>query len=88
MCLAIPSKVIEIDEEKNSVKVDTMGVIREASLDISQDDIAIGDYVLLHIGYVINKIDQKDAEESLAIYREILKQMDEQEAAARSRAEA
>lgn len=80
MCLAIPSKVIEIDEEKNSAKVDTMGVVRQASLDICPDEVKIGDFVLLHIGYVMNVIDEKDALESLKIYEEILAQMDKEEA--------
>lgn len=79
MCLAIPSKVVEIDREKNSAKVDTMGVVREASLDICPDEVEIGDFVLLHIGYVMNKIDTQDALESLKIYEQILAQMDEQD---------
>lgn len=76
MCLAIPSKVVEIDRERNSVKVDTMGVVREASLDICPDEVGIGDFVLLHVGYVMNKIDTQDALESLKIYEQILKEMD------------
>ncbi len=81
MCLAIPSKVIEIDEKQNVAKVDTMGVVREASLDLLPEPVAIGDYVLIHIGYAMNKIDKEDALESLKIYKEILQKMDEEEQA-------
>jgi len=77
--LAIPSKVVEIDSDKNTAKVDTMGVVREASLDICPDEINIGDFVLLHIGYVMNKIDTQDALESLKIYEEILQKLDEED---------
>jgi hydrogenase expression/formation protein HypC len=80
MCLSIPSKVVKIDKEKNSVIVDTMGVTREAGLDLMQeDDVKIGDYVLIHIGFVMNKIDEEDALESLKVYNEILEKLDEEE---------
>jgi hydrogenase expression/formation protein HypC len=80
MCLSIPSKVIKIDTEKNSATVDTMGVQREAGLDLMEDDdIKVGDYVLLHIGFIMNKIDEKDALASLQTYKELLETMDESE---------
>ena len=50
MCLAIPSKVVAIDTERNMAMLDTMGVTREASLDLMQESVNIGDYVLLKIG--------------------------------------
>ena len=80
MCLSIPSKVIKIDKESEIAIVDTMGVQREASLMMmSQDDIKVGDYVLLHIGFVMNKIDEKEALLSIATYQEILQKMDKEE---------
>ena len=80
MCLSIPSKIIKIDKEANIATVDTMGVQREAGLDLMQeDDIKIGDYVLLHIGFVMNKIDEKDALLSLKTYKEIIESMDEKD---------
>ena len=80
MCLSIPSKVVKIDKENNMATVDTMGVQREASLDLmSEDDVQIGDYVLLHIGFIMNKIDEEDALLSLETYREIIEAMDEEE---------
>lgn len=80
MCLSIPSKVVKIDKETNLATVDTMGVQREASLDLMADsDVKIGDYVLIHIGFIMNKIDEEDALASLDTYKEILAAMDEEE---------
>jgi len=80
MCLSIPSKVVEIDMPSNTAIVDTMGVRRSASLDLVEEgSLFVGDYVLLHIGFVMDKIDEQDALESLKIYEEIVAKMDEEE---------
>ncbi len=80
MCLSIPSKVVEIDTETNIAIVDTMGVTRKAGLElVEQEDIKVGDYVLIHIGFVMNKIDEDDAMESLKVYKEILEKLDEED---------
>ncbi|WP_310439066.1 HypC/HybG/HupF family hydrogenase formation chaperone [Sulfuricurvum sp.] len=80
MCLSIPSKVVSIDTENNIATVDTMGIQRNAGLDLMEEgSVQIGDYVLLHIGFIMNKIDEEDALESLKVYREILDTMDEQD---------
>lgn len=80
MCLSIPSKVVDIDTQNNSATVDTMGIQRSASLDLMEDGaVEIGDYVLLHIGFIMNKIDEEDAMESLRVYQEILEKLDEEE---------
>jgi hydrogenase expression/formation protein HypC len=80
MCLSIPSKVVSIDKERNVATVDTMGVTREAGLELMEEgDVKIGDYVLLHIGFIMNKIDEEDALESLKVYNEILEKLDEEE---------
>jgi hydrogenase expression/formation protein HypC len=79
VCLSIPSKVVGLKEDNIAV-VDTMGVMREVSLDLmGPDEVALGDYVLIHIGFVINKIDEEDALSSLEVFAEILATMDEQE---------
>ncbi len=80
MCLSIPSKITKIDKETNSATVDTMGVSRDASLDLMEDgSVKIGDFVLIHIGFIMNKIDEEDALASLEAFEEVLKIMDEQE---------
>lgn len=78
MCLAIPSKVIEI-KEQNIAVVDTLGVRREASLDLLNDEAKVGDWVLLHIGYAMSKIDEESARESLRLYEQILESMREED---------
>ena len=80
MCLSITSKVVKTDIERNVAIVDTMGVQREAGLELMEDgDVKIGDYVLLHIGFIMNKIDEEDAMESLKVYNEILQKLDEED---------
>lgn len=78
MCLSVPSQVVEVHDDA-SVTVDTMGVKRRVSSHLITDPLAIGDYVLIHIGFVMNKIDHQDAEQSLALYQEIIEKMTEQE---------
>ena len=80
MCLSIPSKVVKIDKDTNMATVDTMGVQRDASLDLmGEDDVKLGDYVLLHIGFIMNKIDEEDALLSIETYKEIIEIMDEED---------
>jgi len=68
MCLAIPSKVLSIDEN-NMAEVDTLGVKRRVSLDLVPEEVKVGDYVLIHVGYAMGKIDEKEALESLEVYK-------------------
>ncbi len=80
MCLSIPSRITKIDQKNNTATVDTMGVKREVSLDLMEKDtIEVEDYVLIHIGFVMNKIDTQDALESIETFKEILAQMDKDE---------
>lgn len=80
MCLSIPSKVVSISEDETTCTVDTMGVQRDASLLMMiGEEINIGDYVLLHIGFVMNKIDDKEALIAIDTYKEILEAMSEED---------
>jgi len=80
MCLSIPSEVVKIDPIANTAIVDTMGVQRIVGLDLMEEDsVNIGDYVLIHIGFIMNIIDKHDALESLRIYRLMLDEMDEKD---------
>lgn len=58
MCLAVPSKIIEINDQ--IAKVDVDGVIRETSL-MLMEDARVGDYVIVHAGFAINKVDEEAA---------------------------
>lgn len=74
MCLSIPSKVVEIDEN-NVATVDTLGVKRKVTLDLISEPVMVGDYVLIHVGFAMNKISKEEAEESIRIYDEIVEAM-------------
>jgi len=67
MCLAIPAKVLEIRGEK--AVVDFGGVKREAWITLV-DDVKVGDYLIIHTGYAIQRLNKKDAEETLKLFRE------------------
>jgi len=67
MCLAIPAEVITIDGETG--KVDLGGVHKEISLALVED-VQVGDFVLIHVGYALNKISPEEAEHTLALFAE------------------
>jgi len=67
MCLAIPSKIVKIENGVGTIDVD--GVQRTASL-LLVEDAAVGDYVIVHAGFALHKIDEADAMESLRILKE------------------
>ena len=71
LCLAIPAKVLEVNGDV--AKVDFgQGVAREVNVMLV--DAKVGEYVLVHAGYAIEKLDQKAAQESLNTWREVLEQ--------------
>jgi len=67
MCLAIPSKIVKI--ENNMATIDVDGVKREASLLLVENP-EVGEYVIVHAGFAISKINEEDALESLKLMRE------------------
>ena len=69
MCLAIPSKIVEIKEGLGIIDAD--GVIRKVSL-LLLDEAKVGDYVIVHAGFALHKIDEEAAMESLSILRQAL----------------
>ena len=69
MCIAIPSKIVKI--ENNIATIDVDGVKREASL-LLLDDPKAGYYVIVHAGFAIHKIDEAEAMESLKLMREAI----------------
>ena len=66
MCYAIPARILEIDGE--DAKVDYGGITKEIKINLL-DNPKIDDYVLIHAGFAIEKLDRKSAEESLEIIR-------------------
>ena len=72
MCLAVPGKVVEImgEDELRMGRVDFSGVKREACLAYTPE-VQVGDYVLVHVGFAISRIDEQAAHETLAALAEI-----------------
>lgn len=68
MCLGVPARVLETDGELATV--DVGGARREVSL-MLLDGVAAGDWVILHAGFAIQRLDQEEAEKTLALFREI-----------------
>jgi hydrogenase expression/formation protein HypC len=68
MCLSVPGKVVEI--QNNMAKVEVGGVIRDVSMDMCPD-VVVGDYVLIHTGFAIQKLDEKEALETLDLLRKM-----------------
>ncbi len=72
MCLGIPGKVVEI-YEKGGIpmgKVDFGGIRKEVCL-AYVPDIQIGEYTIVHVGFAITKLDEKSAQETLALFRQM-----------------
>lgn len=76
MCLAVPGKVISIDKKTNNAVIE-YGETTKRSANISLVDAKIGDYVLVHAGFAIQKLDPKEAQETLEIFRSMLSVGDE-----------
>lgn len=69
MCLAVPMKVMEI--EGPVAQVEAGGVRRAARVDLVEG-VAVGDYVIVHAGIAIERLDPKEAEETLRLFEEVL----------------
>lgn len=72
MCLAIPGKVLEVGDEgfMRLSRVDFGGVVREASL-AYVPEAQVGDYVIVHAGFAISRMDEEEAQETLRLLEEI-----------------
>ncbi len=68
MCLAIPVRVIGKPDE-NTALIDLGGVQKEISLDLV-DGVEVGDYVILHVGYALTRLDAREAKRTLALFAE------------------
>ncbi len=73
MCLAVPGKVVYIDEsnpELRMARVDFSGIMKEVSVQWLPE-VKVGDYILSHVGMALNIIDEEDAMETLKLLREL-----------------
>ena len=70
MCLAVPSKIVSIDEPTRLATVSVMGVERTCSLRLTPEA-QVGDYVLVHAGFAIQRVEEQDAQETLRLLEEM-----------------
>ncbi|MHC1742098.1 MAG: HypC/HybG/HupF family hydrogenase formation chaperone [Syntrophobacteraceae bacterium] len=76
MCLAIPAEIVEIEGEMATVKVGE--ALRKASLMLLPDASQIGDYVIVHAGFALHKVDPHEARESIRLLRELASMAEDQ----------
>ena len=76
MCLAVPGRIIEIEDQ--TAKVDFGGVTREANLMLIEDA-SVGEYVLIHAGFAIQRLNAEEAEETLRLFRELAQAIEEED---------
>ncbi|MHB9119321.1 MAG: HypC/HybG/HupF family hydrogenase formation chaperone [Burkholderiales bacterium] len=69
MCLAIPAKVVELLDNDLAL-IDVGGMRKEISLGLVEG-VAVGDYVIVHVGYALTRLDEEEAAKTLALFEEI-----------------
>jgi hydrogenase expression/formation protein HypC len=80
MCLAVPGKVISIDKQQQPLmgKVSFGGVEKNVCLDLVSD-VQVGEYVIVHVGFALSKMDEQEAQETLGLLEELESGFDERE---------
>ncbi len=71
MCIGFPGEIISIDKDNYAV-IDISGTRREVCLDIVDEEVAVGDFVITHAGYAIHRIDVESAKEKLSALQELI----------------
>jgi len=70
MCLAIPAIVTALNADSSIATVDLSGVQKEVST-VLVDDVEIGDYLLIHVGFALHKLSEEEAQSTLALFEEL-----------------
>jgi hydrogenase expression/formation protein HypC len=68
MCLSVPAKIVQV--ENNMAKAEVGGLLREISIDLCPE-VAVGEYVLIHAGFAIQRLDEKEAKETLDLLKQL-----------------
>jgi hydrogenase expression/formation protein HypC len=78
MCLGIPGKILSIHDDAGLTMgvIDFDGVRRDVCLQYVADDVAVGDYVIVHVGFAISRVDEEEAHRTFELLRE-MRQLDE-----------
>ena len=74
MCVGVPMQVVSIDGDAIVAEVD--GVRRSASLMMLADEVEVGDFLIIHAGFAISKLDEDEARETLQMMREVFSEED------------
>jgi hydrogenase expression/formation protein HypC len=77
MCLAIPSRIVEIDDMRATV--DVHGARRDVNLMLMPEEVKTGDYVLVHAGFAVQRVDHAAADEALRLIREMAELIEAEE---------
>jgi hydrogenase expression/formation protein HypC len=85
MCLGVPGRVLEV--RGNLAQVDFFGVCREVRLELADEPVAPGDYILNHVGFAIRKIPAEDVQGTLEMYEQLLEEANDDLMAADVRGE-
>ena len=72
MCLAVPAKVVTLEDDRMA-KVEVSGVVRQVALDLVPET-KVGDYVIVHVGFAIQRLDESEAQKTLALLDEFMSQ--------------
>ena len=78
MCLAIPTQIVKLLDNQMAL-TSLSGVEKEISLSLLQEEVQVGDYVIVHVGYALSKLDEEDAKKTLAYFEELLDEESYQE---------
>jgi hydrogenase expression/formation protein HypC len=70
MCLSVPARVLQV-HDRHWATVDVGGTSKRISIDLVED-VQAGDYVLLHVGFALQKLDEEEAQGTLALFEEML----------------
>ena len=77
MCLGVPGKVISVDG--NIATVDFWGVRRQVLLDVVDEPVSPGDYVLNHVGFAIRRIPETEVQETLALFEQLMQEAERED---------
>jgi len=77
MCLGVPGKILSINNHGDIATVDFWGMRRQVRLDIVDEPVKVGDYILNHVGFAIRRIADESIEETLALYEVLLSEAGE-----------
>lgn len=87
MCLGVPGRIVSVADDGLTATVDFFGIRRAVRLELVDQPVAPGDYILNHVGYAIRRIPEDDIEGTLALYEQLMREAEDDLMAADVRGE-